>query len=492
MFESATSVYLPDLEHAEASAVAVTVMWEADVLCATHLLRRGTFSIGEGDDKGVGCDFFLPKEILGVSQLTLLTVHDAAATITIPPHAEGFMQDPSGNRSLLNGNANGAQCANGPERSIQLPLILGGKVCVRLGAFTFHLVAVRAGKSLAKPLPFGEREAMTFFGMSLGAVASFMLAMAYFVPAQNGLDDQSFDEDQIYAMKAFLTASAEREREASDATPTANETARDTEGGTGTRALHEEGKMGSVTSRAVNKHYAVQGPRDNPDPQIARARLLWEAQHEGMIGLLTSGIAGDPHAPTAPWGSDRALGRDALSANGNMWGDELGEAFGGNGLGLSGIGEGGGGKGFGVGLGDFGGLGRGAGMGPGQGFGNGGSSLGHSNHKVRAPRVRADGNSVISGRLPPEVIQRIVRQNYGRFRSCYEVGLSRNPNLEGRVQVRFVIGRDGAVSNVQNGGSDLPDSGVVGCVIGAYYGLNFPQPEGGIVTVAYPIMFQPG
>jgi len=65
-------------------------------------------------------------------------------------------------------------------------------------------------------------------------------------------------------------------------------------------------------------------------------------------------------------------------------------------------------------------------------------------------------------------------------------------NLEGRAQVRFVIGRDGSVSNVQNGGSDLPDSGVINCVINAYYGLSFPQPEGGIVTVVYPIMFQPG
>ena len=100
--------------------------------------------------------------------------------------------------------------------------------------------------------------------------------------------------------------------------------------------------------------------------------------------------------------------------------------------------------------------------------------------------------TTVSGRLPPEVIQRIVRQNYGRFRMCYEQGLSKNPNLEGRVSVRFVIGRDGAVSNAANGGSDLPNAGVVDCVVRAYYGLSFPQPEGGIVTVVYPIMFSPG
>jgi hypothetical protein len=58
--------------------------------------------------------------------------------------------------------------------------------------------------------------------------------------------------------------------------------------------------------------------------------------------------------------------------------------------------------------------------------------------------------------------------------------------------VRFVIGRDGAVSQVGNGGSDLGDPAVVSCVVRAFYGLSFPQPENGIVTVTYPIVFTPG
>jgi 2-polyprenyl-6-methoxyphenol hydroxylase-like FAD-dependent oxidoreductase len=74
---------------------------------------------------------------------------------------------------------------------------------------------------------------------------------------------------------------------------------------------------------------------------------------------------------------------------------------------------------------------------------------------------------------------------------CYEDGLRKNPNLEGRVEARFVIGRDGAVSNVRNGASDLPDSKVVSCVVGTYYGLSFPPPTDGIVTVSYPIFFSP-
>src|SRR5512143_3621419 len=103
-------------------------------------------------------------------------------------------------------------------------------------------------------------------------------------------------------------------------------------------------------------------------------------------------------------------------------------------------------------------------------------------HRAKPPQVRM-GATQVSGRLPPEVIQRIVRQNFGRFRLCYENGLRNNPNLQGRVAVRFVIGRDGAVSNVSNGGSDMPDGGVVRCVVQAYYGLSFPDPERPPVTV---------
>jgi hypothetical protein len=102
------------------------------------------------------------------------------------------------------------------------------------------------------------------------------------------------------------------------------------------------------------------------------------------------------------------------------------------------------------------------------------------------------GATTVSGRLPPEVIQRIVRQNFGRFRLCYEEGLRKSPSLEGRVSVRFVIGSDGNVASTANGGSDLPDPAVVSCVQRSMADLSFPQPEGGIVTVVFPMLFSPG
>ena len=212
-----------------------------------------------------------------------------------------------------------------------------------------------------------------------------------------------------------------------------------------------------------------------------------------MIGLL-AGMSGSMNAPTAQWGRQDALGNDPNSALGNMWGQTIDDAAGVGGLGLTGIGEGGGGRYEGVGLGSIGTIGHGAGLGDGQGFGpgRGGSTwLGARGHKVSSPKMTV-GSTSVTGRLPPEIIQRIVRQNFGRFRMCYENGLRNNPSLAGRVAAAFVIGRDGAVSSVQNGGSDLPDPGVVSCVVRSFYGLSFPAPDNGIVTVSYPIMFAPG
>ncbi len=152
----------------------------------------------------------------------------------------------------------------------------------------------------------------------------------------------------------------------------------------------------------------------------------------------------------------------------------------------------GGGRGEGIGLGNFGAL---SGFGHGSGAGSGGASpcpgALSGGARVKAPKIR-EGATSVNGRLPPEVIQRIVRQNFGRFRLCYEAGLRNNPALQGRVAVKFVIDRKGAVASAADGGSDMPDASVVSCVVRSFSNLSFPEPEGGIVTVVYPILFAPG
>ena len=58
--------------------------------------------------------------------------------------------------------------------------------------------------------------------------------------------------------------------------------------------------------------------------------------------------------------------------------------------------------------------------------------------------------------------------------------------------MRFVIGLDGTIKSLGPVCTSMPDRDVVRCITGAYRTITFPKPEGGIVTVIYPIMFSPG
>jgi len=119
-----------------------------------------------------------------------------------------------------------------------------------------------------------------------------------------------------------------------------------------------------------------------------------------------------------------------------------------------------------------------------------GPSSGSPGHGTVPPHVHDDGATLSSAALPPEVIRRIVRQNFGRFRLCYENGLRTDPTLAGSVRTRFVIESDGAAGTVSDAGSVMSDAGVVACVQRAFGSLAFPQPAGGVsMTVTYSLSF---
>lgn len=468
----------PDVDPAEVELAAVTsievlVMWGRNVLSVSHLTPPRDFFVGEVGSAEHACDVFVPAEKTGQSRFSLVRVEQGSCFVVKPAGARGFIQDARGRRAL------------DAEQSEQLPLGERSRVEFELGGFVFHVASVNAGRPLKRGVGASwDWTVAAFFGLSFLTHMSMLAALAFFVPNLSGITEEDADRDRLYMLQQYLDASAEREREQQLTNAT---TPSEQEGGTGQQAAGESGSMGKPTAAVASKRYAVKGPKDNPEPNLPREAAVHEAATFGMISLLQ----GDPNAPTAPWGRDSALGSDEVSARGNMWGEDIGDAFGAGGLGPSGVGEGGGGRGRGVGMGDIGTIGHGSGHGDGQGWGNGHGQLGRG-HVAKSPGALHVGTTIVSGRLPPEVIQRVVRQNFGRFRACYQTGLSRNPNLEGRVSARFVIGRDGSVSNVANGGSDLPDSAVVGCVISAFYGLSFPEPQNGIVTVTYPIMLSPG
>jgi hypothetical protein len=143
---------------------------------------------------------------------------------------------------------------------------------------------------------------------------------------------------------------------------------------------------------------------------------------------------------------------------GNMWGDSVGDAFGAAAVDRSGI----------------------------------GATQGSRTDAGARRAVIRQGVTEVNGRLPPEIIQRTVRQNFGSFRLCYDVALKVHPELNGRVSAKFVIASNGSVRSVSNGGSDIPDPAMVACVLRVFRTLSFPQPEGGgKVAVTYPLIFAP-
>jgi hypothetical protein len=485
MVQNGPAVSSSEVENAQADAIEVTVLWGSNVLSVKHASPERGFAVGEEAGKGRECDCFLPEEKLGATRLPLVL---PGGRLVLWPNATGWIDLPGrGKTALARARSEAEPCVEVAGASV-VALRRGAFARIELGEFVFQVAAVAAGRPAKRGLGAGFDATMAgFFGTSLLSCAAMIASLAYFVPPIGINEDESAEQARTALIQQYMVASAERNRETEQAQTDESSTGQ--ESGTGERAKGDEGATGSELAKNNNKRWARQGPKDNPAPAIAMTRE--EAENFGLIGLLRDGAAGDKNSPTAVFGRDEALGNNDFSANGAMWGDDFGESWGKNGLGLLGIGEGGGGRGAGIGLGYIGTYGHGAGTGPGDGFGNSAGRL-QGNY---APKPKAGVRMApvsVSGKLPPEVIQRIVRQNYGRFRLCYEQGLMRNPNLTGRVSVRFVIGRDGAVSNVGSGGSDLPDSGTVSCVLSAFYGLSFPSPDGGIVTVTYPILFSPG
>jgi TonB family protein len=66
----------------------------------------------------------------------------------------------------------------------------------------------------------------------------------------------------------------------------------------------------------------------------------------------------------------------------------------------------------------------------------------------------------------------------------------RQPDLQGRVAVRFVISGQGAVASSTVDSSTLGSSSAEQCVAHAVQRIGFPQSDdGGVVIVTYPFMF---
>jgi outer membrane biosynthesis protein TonB len=99
--------------------------------------------------------------------------------------------------------------------------------------------------------------------------------------------------------------------------------------------------------------------------------------------------------------------------------------------------------------------------------------------------------SEVDGGLDRDVIARVIQSQLGQIRYCYERQLSANPELYGKVLVKFTIGGTGNVVAQMVGNTSLNNAMVEGCILRRIAGWQFPQPKGGTnVLVSYPFLFK--
>jgi len=450
--------FFGSLEREDLDVIEATLSWGNDVLSVRHLPEGSVVSVGEHAQ----CTFFVPASQLGSDRVEVLSAGSTALRRDQP-------------------------------------------LTMALGAFSVGLRLVPAGRRV----PAGawgrlKESALGAVGTSFAAHAMILGSLAMFLPQLGVTDDDAILRDQLFTMQKYLASAAERERDALQDS-VRGESSGGESGTAGHEARGESGAIGKPISPQTNGHWSAKGDADPREATLSRDQMKELARDFGLLGILNTWPLTDPNAPVVPWG-ETLNGADRESHLGAMWGADALENWGPGGLGLLGVGEGGGCEGDpshcrGVGLTDVGRLGHsltddfGSCTTPNCDVRGRGQGRLRGAHATKGPMFRWCSDQACgfetNGRIPPEVIQRIVRQNAGRYRLCYEQGLRNNPNLSGHVRVKFVIDHGGAVSVAQDGGSDIPDEKVRSCVVQSFYALSFPSPEGGTVRVAYPIIFSP-
>ena len=119
----------------------------------------------------------------------------------------------------------------------------------------------------------------------------------------------------------------------------------------------------------------------------------------------------------------------------------------------------------------------------------GGDTGGGAAEKKVTGVVKSEAPAV-DGELDPSLVSKEVRTRIGAIKACYERSLKRNPNLSGKIKVRWTITAAGTVSSVEIEEDSMGDAEVVSCIKGLVSRWRFPAPSGGSVDVVYPFVFQ--
>jgi outer membrane biosynthesis protein TonB len=119
-----------------------------------------------------------------------------------------------------------------------------------------------------------------------------------------------------------------------------------------------------------------------------------------------------------------------------------------------------------------------------------GGDTGAGSTEKRVTGVVKNEAPSVDGELDPSLVSKEVRARMGAIKACYERSLKRNPNLSGKIKVRWTITAAGTVSGVEIEDDSMGDGEVSSCIKGLVSRWRFPAPSGGSVEVVFPFVFQ--
>ena len=96
----------------------------------------------------------------------------------------------------------------------------------------------------------------------------------------------------------------------------------------------------------------------------------------------------------------------------------------------------------------------------------------------------------VQGSIDRDLVAKVINESVGQMRACYERALLRDPSLgAGKVLLEWTIDSAGDVSEVRTKLATLKSSETVSCLLDLLRTLKFPKPNGGVVIVSYPVLF---
>jgi hypothetical protein len=312
--------------------------------------------------------------------------------------------------------------------------------------FKSKLIQVEDLKGMSKMTSdqIADKDSKKMLYMMLTVMALFLFLGLLAPKKQNTVAELPIKTAQNVVVKMDMKKKAEKQKVASKApeqsTPAPKEQPKEAAAAGGSRVnAMLKGALGARISQLIGKVSAT-------DARTANVLVTTSGQKAG------EGASGRALA---------AIGK--VESSGRNWtGDAVGS---GKGVSTGGVG---GGKGT-------AGLGNGLSAGK---TGSGGVGL-------------IEEESEVTGGLDREVIAQYIKTQLGQILYCYERQLSANPDLYGKVAVKFTIAGTGQVESQLIGDTTLKNQPVEGCILNKVSKWKFPEPKGGTkVVVTYPFLFK--